>query len=358
MAEDNKIDLDKAGAAAFEVLTKMTEGKPEGTVAKLLVLALASATANPWLLGAEPLLQRLLERLNNKAGKDAVAEIAKEVEKDEDIRRIASEVPDLLQPFFALLYRAQQSRGALGVDAVPYLDGSIADAQASIGIMLHRMEERLASGGISAERPLYDRLILTGPTQSMRATARGDGREFEVRAARYGSTPRLMLELTNMSRTDVRVLQVLVDVIECIEIDIEDVWSWYGMMKPVRKYSVQLKAEAGRYPCIAAENAQDEYLVMSSGELEVFAITLIPPPTEVLYRLRATVELSSGERTFVQEFSRVVQFGTYDASARVVSNDHPRHGDGPPPDDGGDTCVQDTHALAGSMSARAARARS
>jgi hypothetical protein len=51
MAEGNKIELDKAGSAVFEILTKMTEGKPEGTAAKLLVLTLALATGNPWLLG-------------------------------------------------------------------------------------------------------------------------------------------------------------------------------------------------------------------------------------------------------------------------------------------------------------------
>jgi hypothetical protein len=325
-----------------------------------MLIVLAFATHNPLILRAQPLLERLLQRMNNKAGKDAVAALAMEVEKDEEIRRIAFEVREQLLPFLSEIYRLQQARGAIGVDAGTTMlnaDVSVADALASVGVMLHRMEERLVNPeGCDPDRPLHDRLVLTGPTQTMRARAKSDGQQFEVRAARYGSTPRLILELTNMSKTDVRPLALYVDVIECLDIDIEDVWSWYGMMRPMRKYSAPLEAKNGRYRCVAAEANNGEYLVLTPGELEVFSITLAPPQTQALYRLRVAVELSTGGQTFVQEFERVVQFGAFDGTPWPWTKDHPRHGDGPPPDDGGDTCVQDSQAMILMMSA-AGRAR-
>jgi hypothetical protein len=60
--------------------------KPEGAAAQVMLIVLAFATHNPLILRAQPLLERLLQRMNNKAGKDAVAALAMEVEKDEEIR--------------------------------------------------------------------------------------------------------------------------------------------------------------------------------------------------------------------------------------------------------------------------------
>jgi hypothetical protein len=180
MADEKKrLGLDEASAKAFEALGKLTEGKPEGAAAQVMLIVLAFATHNPLILGAQPLLERLLQRMNNKAGKDAVAALAMEVEKDEEIRRIAFEVREQLLPFLSEIYRLQQARGAIGVDAGTTMlnaDVSVADALASVGVMLHRMEERLVNPeGCDPDRPLHDRLVLTGPTQTMRARAKSEG---------------------------------------------------------------------------------------------------------------------------------------------------------------------------------------
>ncbi len=129
-----------------------------------------------------------------------------------------------------------------------------------------------------------------------------------------------MLELTNMSKLDVRPLAVYVDVLECIEVDIEEIWRWLGMMRPIRKYGVTLEPRPGRYLSSPLDHAEDSYLVLPSGDLELFSI-VHPGASRArnLFRVRVAVECSSGGETFVQEFDRTVQFGVFDPACHEGS---------------------------------------
>src|ERR1017187_3589100 len=164
-----KTGLDEAATAVLETLEKVADGKPEGALAKILIVALALAAGTPWLAAAEPVLLRLLERLNNKAGKDAVAAIAKEVETEEGFRRIASQVMmnNEVQPVLVQLFAQQAARSGIEIgNVVETVQGSIEDAVARLGLLLHRLEER--SGRLTQSRePLVMHRVLTGPTTSM-----------------------------------------------------------------------------------------------------------------------------------------------------------------------------------------------
>jgi hypothetical protein len=97
---------------------------------------------------------------------------------------------------------------------------------------------------------------------------------------------------------------------------------------------------------------------LSSGELEVvFSIAVTVPPFEALYRARIAIECSSAGETFEQEFDRIVQFCIYDHANNPIIRDHARKMDGPPPDDGGDTCMKDGNALAMAVATAAASRR-
>ncbi len=78
--------------AVLGTLEKVASGHPEAALAKVFVVSLAIASGAPWLLAAEPLVRGVLERLNNKVGKDAVAAIAAEVKTEEGLRRCLAEV--------------------------------------------------------------------------------------------------------------------------------------------------------------------------------------------------------------------------------------------------------------------------
>jgi len=347
---NEKTKVDEAATAVLETLEKVADGKPEGALAKILIVALAWTAGTPWLTAAEPILLRLLERLNNKAGKDAVAEIAKEVETEEGLRRIAGEVlRTQVQPVLMQLFAQQTARHGIDIGSVAEIvQGSIEDAVARLGILLHRLEERSARLAQSRE-PLVLHRVLTGPTTSMRAVTQVEQRTFEeVRAARYDATNlRLMLELTNMSKVDVRPLALYLDVVEYFDIDVVDVWAFLGLMRPVRKYGVTLEARTGRFTCSPLDGANEsEYLVLPPGDMEVFSVVITVPPKEGLYVVRPAVQCSSGGETFVQEFERTASFGTYDPERWPTPvRDERAHG-GPPRDDGGDNCVAQTHAMA------------
>lgn len=355
-----KATVDEAATAVLETLEKVADGNPEGALAKILILALAMATGTPWLAAAEPMLLRLLERLNNKAGKNAVAEIAKEVETEEGFRRIATEITrNQVQPVLEQLFAQQRARAGIDFGStVETVQGSIEDAVARLAVLMHRLEER---GGrlMQSREPLVMHRVLTGPTTSMRAASRVDQRRFEeVRAARYDAQSlRLMLELTNMSKVDVRPLSICLDVIDYVDIEVEDVWYFLGLMRPIRKYGVSLEARVGRFPCVSQDDSNDdEYLVLPPGDMEVFSILITVPTREGLYVVRPALECSSGGEVFVQEFERTATFGVYDPERHSPAKDDRLHA-GPPDDDGGDNCVSQVHALASAMSARAKAAR-
>jgi hypothetical protein len=353
-----KTTVDEAATAVLETLEKVAAGKSEAALAKILIVSLALAAGTPWLVAAEPLLLRLLERLNNKAGKDAVAEIAKEVETEEGFNRIASQVmTGQVEPVLHQLFAQQTARSGIQIGTfVETVQGSVEDAVARIGILLHRLEER--NGRLTHSRePLVMHRVLTGPTTSMRCASRIDQRRFEeVRAARYDAQNlRLMLELTNMSKVDVRPLALNLDVVNYFDIDVEDVWCFLGLMRPIRKYGVTLEARTGRFPCVSLDDASDgEYLVIPPGGLEVFSILITVPPREGLYVVRPALQCSSGGETFVQEFEGTATFGVYDPEQHTPVQDERRRA-GPPVDDGGDNCVSEAHAVAMAVAGRAAR---
>jgi hypothetical protein len=360
MANEKK-SADQAATAIHDALEKRLLGQPEAAIAKVFVMTLAVASNCPWFLAAEPVVQRVLEKINNKAGKDAVAEIAAEVATEEGYRNIASEVARNGQHEHVLsavadLFAQQHARGAIGLGQVLELNqSSLEEAVARIALLMSRMEDRLTNptGVLDPRRPLSATIVLTGPTIAMHATSRLDGTDFPaVRAVTHKRGQVLMLELTNLSKFDVRPTALHVSVVECVDIDIPDLWYFYGMMRSVRKYDVRLQPQVGRYRCTPLEQPEDSYLVLSPGELEVLSVTVTVPDAERLYRVQMSVECSSRGETFVQEFGRVVQFGVYDPEQRVPVRDE-RGMRGPPPDDGGDTCVKDGMAIGMAIASRA-----
>ncbi|MGO8995312.1 MAG: hypothetical protein ACLQVI_18505, partial [Polyangiaceae bacterium] len=180
---DEKKSVEQAAGAIHDALEKRLLGQPEGAMAKVVVMAAAVASGSPWFLAAEPVLQRLLEIINNKAGKDAVAEIAGEVNAEEGFRKIALEVHQYVMPTIIDLFAQQHARGAIGLGQVVELtQSSIEDGIARVGIMLRRMEDRQASStGLSdPHKPLRATVVLTGPTVAMHAVGREDQRDFAV----------------------------------------------------------------------------------------------------------------------------------------------------------------------------------
>lgn len=127
MGTGREKSLDDAAADLADAIEKIAADEPETGVAKIVVALLAAASGSPWLLLVEPLLARVLARLNNKHGKDAVLAIALEVETEEGYRRIAREVGTKLDP---VLRELSAQLGAAGLGAVSQLLELATDALA------------------------------------------------------------------------------------------------------------------------------------------------------------------------------------------------------------------------------------
>lgn len=319
-----KKSLDDAAGDYGDALEKMLHGEPEPAVAKTFLVTLAVLLHWPWFVVLEPLVTRGLQRLNNKRGKDAVLEIAKEVETEEGYRRIAVEVGKYVGPSIEVLLNEHRAMGGVEVGTILDMQESSADETVRrLAILLHRMEERLAepTGLADARKPLVAAPFLRGGTMSMKGATRPEQRLFEVRAIPYNVTPRLHFDLTNMSRLDVRLVDVFVEVVEYREIDIQDLWMWTGMMRPVRKYTCVVEPREGRYRCQPLEAHPDEYLVLAAGELELFVVDLVLERTEALYTIAIVAECSTGGQVFSQRLEPNVEFGTYDPEQREPVKD-------------------------------------
>jgi hypothetical protein len=147
MAESADSDVVAAKADEFaQAIEGWGEGESEKSLAKVVIAIAAIVSGSPWAILAEPLLSRLFVRLNNGAGKAAVAEIAKEVEDDEQrrelVKELASVVPPLLDKFMGQLSARDEVRFERTVDAV---DNAAAELSARFALLIHRSEERLIS---------------------------------------------------------------------------------------------------------------------------------------------------------------------------------------------------------------------
>jgi tetratricopeptide (TPR) repeat protein len=130
-----------------EAVETALDDKSEAAVAKAVVATMAIALGSPWWLLVEPFLRRALEHLNNKAGRDAVLEVAKEIDADKERRKLvealACRMDGLMRDLLAHAAAVQQYETAGAGDEIV----------ARIAVMLSRTEDRLRSdlGRLSAE---------------------------------------------------------------------------------------------------------------------------------------------------------------------------------------------------------------
>src|SRR5947199_9928703 len=115
MAEDKKKSLDDAAKDFADAVEKIASGEAETGLAKMVAALLAFSCGSPWLLLVEPFLARAVAHLNNRHGKDAVSAIAREVQTDEDHRRIAREVGTRLDPVLRELAAQLSAAGLAAV---------------------------------------------------------------------------------------------------------------------------------------------------------------------------------------------------------------------------------------------------
>lgn len=130
------IDSTEGGKSIAGVIEKWVGGEPEQAISRIVTLT-GVLMWSPWFAAIEPALAWVLKKFNNADGKKAWAAAAKRAEEDEGRRKLANAFQAELEPVLRELFETLQGT------TTDVMECAAADNLASMGLLLHRMEERL-----------------------------------------------------------------------------------------------------------------------------------------------------------------------------------------------------------------------
>ncbi len=137
----------------------------------------------------------------------------------------------------------------------------------------------------------------------------------EAHAFPFGANPKIVFDLTNLGDFDIKLEGLQVDVTSFTTPPTTDFWVWTGLGRTVRRYSCNLQAQVGTYPC-RSELSDNEYLVITPGELEFIRIELSVPPTEGAYELSVALSITAARDRLTRQLHFASALAVFDPAVR------------------------------------------